>query len=366
MEMADVGVGSRDPVRCARACVCRDARPRPLPHLVDARNAYLMDIGEHRIEILFCGKCRGYRPICPAAATPDLAAELAIAESERPRPIIKWVGGKSQLLPELIARMPARYDRYYEPFAGGAALFFYVLPARGMLSDANADLIGLYRALQVDCHGVARELAVHQVNHRLHGASHYYGVREIWNGLYDRSTYIDVRRAAMFVYLNKTSFNGLWRVNRNGEFNVPAGKYAAPAIYRPVELESASEALAHVGLLHADYLAATTGAVRGDFVYFDPPYDPISSTSNFVGYSGAFNRDDQALLAERARELVGRGVHVMLSNSDTPFIRKLYKGFRIDRVACTRSINSDATKRGAVYEVIITGKAEPTRTKRSA
>ncbi|HWO18633.1 MAG TPA: DNA adenine methylase [Kofleriaceae bacterium] len=266
-------------------------------------------------------------------------------------PIIKWVGGKTKLLPELLARMPPRFERYYEPFAGGAALFFRVAPPRAALSDSNADLIGLYTAVVSDVEAVIRKLEHHR---KVHDERHYYETRARWND--HDATWSPVERAATFVYLNKTCFNGLWRVNRAGDFNVPIGRYTDPPICVPETLRAAQAALSRAHLRCGDYRDAIADAARGDFVYFDPPYDPVTPTASFTSYTaGAFGPDDQRALADTARALVARGCRVMLSNSDTPFVRSLYRGFKIDRVKCARAINSNAARRGEVDEVIVVG-----------
>jgi DNA adenine methylase len=162
-------------------------------------------------------------------------------------------------------------------------------------------------------------------------------------------------RAAAFIYLNKTCFNGLWRVNRSGAFNVPIGRYTDPPICVPEALRAAQQVLSRAEIRRADYRTAVTDARAGDFLYFDPPYDPITPTANFTSYTAdAFGPDQQHELADTARALVAKGCRVMLSNHDTPFIRSIYKGMRIDRVKCSRAINSNAAKRGDVDEVIIT------------
>ena len=266
-------------------------------------------------------------------------------------PIIKWVGGKTKLLPELLARMPPHHERYYEPFAGGAALFFRVAPRRAVLSDSNTDLIGLYTTVVNDVEAVIRKLERHRAEH---DQRHYYEMRARWNE--QGASMTAVERAAAFIYLNKTCFNGLWRVNRAGDFNVPIGRYTDPPICVPETLRAAQAALARARLRSGDYRQAVEDAARGDFIYFDPPYDPVTPTASFTSYTaGAFGPDDQRALAETARELVARGCRVMLSNSDTPFVRSLYRGFRIDRVKCARAINSNAARRGEVDEVIVVG-----------
>lgn len=266
-------------------------------------------------------------------------------------PIVKWVGGKTKLLPELTARMPAHFGRYFEPFAGGAALFFRVAPTRAVLADSNADLIGLYAAIRKDPAAVIRRLEHHRA---AHDQQHYYDTRARWND--PAASWSAADRAATFIYLNKTCFNGLWRVNRAGDFNVPIGRYTDPPICVPESLRAAGAALTRASLRCADYRTAVADAARGDFLYFDPPYDPVTPTASFTSYTaGAFGPEDQRALAETARALVARGCRVMLSNSDTPFVRSLYKGFRIDRVKCARAINSNASRRGEVDEVIVVG-----------
>ena len=266
-------------------------------------------------------------------------------------PVVKWVGGKTKLLPELMARMPERYNRYYEPFAGGAALFFRLAPKRAVLADYNHDLVGLYTTIAKDVNAVIRRLEMH---HKAHSETHYYQTRERWN---DREvSWSTPERAAAFIYLNKTCFNGLWRVNRSGAFNVPIGRYTDPPICVPEALRAAQQVLSRAEIRRADYREAVADAKAGDFLYFDPPYDPITPTANFTSYtSNVFGPDQQQELADTARQLIAKGCYVMLSNSDTPFIRSIYKGLKIDRVKCARAINSNAAKRGDVDEVIITG-----------
>jgi DNA adenine methylase len=272
-------------------------------------------------------------------------------------PIVKWVGGKSKLLGELEARVPGSYRRYFEPFLGGGALFFRLTPAAGAaaLSDTNAELIGCYRAVRDDVEGVIAALLRHR---RAHSDAHFYRVREGWNaGAPSPSRTADVERAAAFLYLNKTCYNGLWRVNRRGAFNVPVGRYDNPSILDAARLRAAARALAGQILEVAPFESALVSAERGDFVYFDPPYHPVSDTAHFTSYTAdKFGPDDQERLAAAFRALDARGCAVMLSNSDTPFVRRLYAGHRIDRVWCARAINSRGDRRGAVAEVIVTNR----------
>ena len=274
--------------------------------------------------------------------------KLAPASAE---PIVKWPGGKSRLLAELLARLPATWQRYYEPFAGGAALFFRLAPRRAVLADLNADLIATYRAIVDDVDGVARQLRRYK---EAHGEAHYYATRTDWNTR--RQSWSAVKRAATFIYLNKTCFNGLWRVNRAGDFNVPVGRYTNPTIYSLASLRAARDVLVHAELRAGDYREALRDAGEGDLIYLDPPYHPVSATASFTSYTaGSFSAADQRALSDTARELAARGCHVVLSNSNTELIHSLYRGFRIDRVRCSRSINSVGDRRGDVDELIILG-----------
>jgi DNA adenine methylase len=215
----------------------------------------------------------------------------------------------------------------------------------------------LYRELRDNVDGVIRRLRVHK---RLHAErprgrrAYYYEVRDRWN---DRAIeWKPADRAATFIYLNRTCFNGLWRVNRAGEFNVPIGDYDNPTICATGRIRFASKLLARADIRTGDYAHAIHDAKAGDFCYFDPPYDPISATSSFTKYGAdGFTRENQTELAAVARGLVDRGCHVMVSNNNTPFIRKLYRehGFTIARVSCGRAINSDAAKRGSITELLM-------------
>jgi DNA adenine methylase len=266
-------------------------------------------------------------------------------------PIIKWVGGKSKLLPELRARLPKTYKRYFEPFLGGGALFFALTPKDSVLGDMNGALIEMYKAVALDVDNIIETLDMHRRAHARE--AYYYEIRTMWN----EGCWADVpaARAAAFIYLNKTCFNGLWRVNRSGEFNVPRGDYANPTVFDPAALRAASDVLRKASLRKTGYEQTTASATAGDFVYFDPPYDPVSKTSNFTSYTkDAFGKDQQKQLANHARELHKRGVYVMVSNNDTEYVRSLYEDFCIDTVQCGRSVNSKGDKRGKVNEVIVT------------
>jgi len=263
---------------------------------------------------------------------------------------VKWVGGKGRLLSQLRPLLPPGVEqmRHVEPFVGGGALFFSRGPRRALLTDINPTLISTYTAIRDDVKGVIgglRRLAGQ------HSKERYYEVRARYNQ--DRRIGTS-KRAAMFIYLNKTCFNGLHRVNRKGEFNVPAGSYKSPRILNEAALRSASKALQGADLRCTSFDALLESARPGDFIYFDPPYAPVSVTANFTSYArDGFSQDDQRRLRDVYKALDRRGCKLMLSNSDVPFIRDLYGGFRVDMVAAPRAINCDATKRGKVREVVV-------------
>lgn len=271
--------------------------------------------------------------------------------SAQATPVIKWVGGKTRLLPALMDRVPAQFGRYFEPFAGGAALFFKLAPERAVLGDMNVDLIGLYEVLGRHVDDVDAVIYRMRQLEILHSREHFLEIRARWNT--PDVEWSSVERAATFIYLNKTCFNGLWRVNRAGHFNVPPGDCVTFDVDAD-NLRAAGVALRRAVLRRGEYRDTVSDAQAGDFVYFDPPYDPVTKTANFTGYtSGSFGEAQQRELAEFARDLISRGCKVMLSNSDTPLIRELYRGFRIDAVHRSGSINSDPSRRGKVAELVI-------------
>lgn len=283
-------------------------------------------------------------PHIPFAAGPDLSA------TQPASPFIKWVGGKGKLLTQLSPMLPpgAPLMRHVEPFIGGGAMFFARRPERALLCDINPDLIGTYTAVRDNVDGVIRSL---QSLARDHNAENYYRVRDRYNRQ-DRAT--TTTRAAMFIYLNKTCFNGLHRVNRKGEFNVPAGRYDDPRILNPEALRACSAQLSKADLRCQGFESLLETAKPGDFIYFDPPYAPVSTTANFTSYAQTgFGRDDQVRLRDVYRELDRRGCRLMLSNSDVPFIRDIYADYNIDVVAAPRAINCDAKSRGKVTEVVV-------------
>lgn len=263
---------------------------------------------------------------------------------------MKWVGGKGKLLPQLLPMLPAGVEkmRHVEPFAGGAALFFARQPARALLCDVNESLIDTYLAVRDEVESVIA--ALHPLA-RAHGEGSYYRVRERYNARMGLSR---AERAAMLIYLNKTCFNGLYRVNGRGEFNVPEGRYANPRILDEEGLRAASRALQNAEIVHGSFEAMLALAKPGDFIYFDPPYEPSSRTANFTGYAGhGFSQDDQRRLRDVFAALDRRGCKLMLSNSDVPFIRELYATWRIDRIAAPRTVSCDPRTRGLVSEIVV-------------
>lgn len=264
-------------------------------------------------------------------------------------PIVKWAGGKAHLLPELVKRVPP-HARYFEPFAGGAALFFALRPRRAVLNDANADLIVTYRAVATRPLDVLAWLAFHDSEHRLQNpGAHYRAARARWNA--NRYPSAETRAAA-FLYLNRVCFNGLWRVNRAGEFNVSMGAYKNPTICNRDAILAASAALQGVELRCGDYRLGCADADAGDFVYFDPPYDGCG----FDYHADGFGAEQQRDLADAARDLIRRGVHVLLSNADTSLVRTLYADFDLHVVQRPGTMNSDPTKRSKVDELVIVGR----------
>lgn len=263
------------------------------------------------------------------------------------RPFLKWAGGKRRLLAQYAPLLPAEIRGYHEPFLGSGAVFFFLRPrlqGRICLSDRVGELAATYRAVRDDVEGVIRRLRRHT-----YGKEHYYRVRA-----QNPKRLSPAGRAARFIYLNRTGFNGLYRVNRRGEFNVPFGRYVNPTICDAEGLRAASAALAEAAVEVGGFSVLPKKVRPGDFVYLDPPYHPLGGTSNFTAYtSDGFGDGEQRRLAETCRALDEKGARFMLSNSDTPLIHTLYKGFRIGRAFALRAINSNPARRGRIAELVI-------------
>lgn len=300
------------------------------------------------------------------------------------RPLLKWAGGKRQLLPALRRYYPPTFNRYIEPFAGSGAVFFDLFSAGRLdgrevsLSDMNPDLIGCYLAVRDHTEAVIAGLGELEREHRSADRATYYDVRDC---RFNPQRTAAVHRAgaagraalassytpglaAMFIYLNRTGFNGLFRLNRDGDFNVPAGRYARPRICDPAQVRAVARALAseRVSLECVAFEEALAGARAGDFVYCDPPYVPLSRTANFAQYTAkGFTAVDHARLVEAVLKAVGRGAVVLLSNSSAPEVEAAYgsriarqAGLTLQRVPARRAINSRASARGFVDELVIT------------
>ncbi|MBI1320554.1 MAG: Dam family site-specific DNA-(adenine-N6)-methyltransferase [Candidatus Hydrogenedens sp.] len=277
---------------------------------------------------------------------------MATDEAYKPRPFLKWAGGKGQLLPELTAAVAEarKFKAYHEPFVGGGALFFALQGGGALaeksvrLSDTNPRLIDLYLAIRDDVSGVIRHLKKHAA---AHDETYYYATRA-------EIPKTSSARAARLLYLNRTCFNGLFRENSKGEFNVPMGRYKNPAICDEPKLRAASAALAQADIACRPFESVLDHAAKGDFVYFDPPYAPVSATAQFTSYhQDGFGTADQERLADVCAQLHRRKVKFLLSNSDVPLIRDLYKDFQVSQVFATRMVNSRADRRGKVAEVLV-------------
>jgi DNA adenine methylase len=281
---------------------------------------------------------------------------------KRPSPFVKWAGGKGRLLAQFQPYVPARFGRYIEPFVGGGAVFYHLynqgrLPGKEVvLIDHVEELINGYRVVQGQVEALIEELERHEP-HKL-DADYYYRVRA-WDRQPEYAQRSDVERAARFLFLNRTCYNGLYRVNRKGQFNVPFGRYDNPNVCNAGNLRAASRALQGVTLELGDFGRCLEWAGPGDFIYLDPPYHPLSDTSNFTSYTAtAFGVEDQRRLADLFRELDGRGCQVMLSNSSTPLIRELYQGYAQVEVQAIRAISSRGDGRGAIPELLVLNRRE--------
>ncbi len=268
-----------------------------------------------------------------------------------PRPFVKWAGGKAQLTDELLVRTPESFRNYYEPFVGGGALFFSLYRAdrirRAWLSDLNSELVDTYIAIRDDVEALIGLLSTYR-----HDRDFFYKIRN-----YKPEELSLVERAARLLYLNKTCYNGLYRVNKQGQFNVPFGSYKSPKICDEPNLLAVSQALQGVKIACKSFETVARKASKQDLVYFDPPYEPLSKTANFTSYQkDGFTQDSQRLLRDVCHKLTKREAKVILSNSSAALIHELYgsNGFHIDEVQANRAINSNPAKRGKLTELIVT------------
>ena len=276
-----------------------------------------------------------------------MAVELEQLKQET-YPIVKWVGGKRQLMFELLKNMPQNYNRYFEPFIGGGALFFELQPDNAYISDMNDELINLYQVVRDNVDELITDLQKHDIS-----KEYFMEIRNI-DRTEDYENWSDVQKASRFIYLNRTCFNGMYRVNSKGEFNVPFGHYKNPRIIDENNLLNCSNLLERTEIKHADFSEILTKVQKGDFVYFDPPYVPLSETSSFTSYTkGGFDIDMQFKLRDVCDELDSMGVKFLLSNSDTKLVNELYESYNIKKVFASRQINANADGRGKITEVLV-------------
>ncbi len=265
-------------------------------------------------------------------------------------PFLKWVGGKRQLMPAINELLPNKFSTYYEPFVGGGAVLFELQPKKAIINDFNTELINTYIVIKENPEELIEDLKTH-----INEANYFYDIRAL-----DRHDAFEnlsnIKRASRVIYLNKTCYNGLYRVNNSGEFNTPFGKYKNPNIVNDVTIRAVSKYLNSndIKIINKDFESSLKNIRKGAFVYFDPPYDPISKSSNFTGYvQGGFDITEQIRLKNLCDKLDSKGVKFLLSNSATKLILDLYSEYNITFVKANRAINSDSSKRGEVEEVLI-------------
>ena len=265
-------------------------------------------------------------------------------------PFLKWVGGKRQLMPAILEHLPKKYGNYYEPFVGGGAVLFNLQPQQAVINDSNAELINVYQVIKNNLEELLEDLRTHK-----NEEDYFYKLRSLDRNN-DFQQISDVKRASRIIYLNKTCFNGLYRVNSAGEFNSPFGRYTNPNIVNEITLRAVNKYLNsnEITICSGDYSEVLTGIKKESFVYFDPPYHPISASSNFTGYTqGGFRTLDQVALKGFCDKLNEDGVFFLLSNSASDFIKDLYSNYKITLIKATRAINSNGEKRGEIDEVLI-------------
>lgn len=272
-----------------------------------------------------------------------------------PKPFVKWAGGKRQLIPKIAKHLPKNIVTYFEPFLGGGALLFHLLSEnknlKGYVSDLNSDLILSYITIRDNLGGLIKSLQKHSDNYFSNSKSYYYSIRE-------SNPKNQVEKVSRLLFLNRTCFNGLYRVNSKGKFNVPLGRYSHPNIVQEENLSLVNQFLNQNNIIIKcqDFSSTVEKAKKGDFVYFDPPYQPVSKTANFTSYTnGNFGLNDLKRLAKLSNELAKKGVNVLLSNSSSKQVRDLFssKNWEINKIETNRAINSDSNKRTGHFELLI-------------
>ena len=266
-------------------------------------------------------------------------------------PVVKWAGGKRQILDEITKYIPDEFSTYYEPFLGGGAVLFELQPEKAVVNDINQELMNIYQVIKENVDELIEDLKKHK-NER----EYFYKIREFDRDTERYSRLSRVERASRFIYLNKTCYNGLFRVNKSGEFNAPFGNYKNPNIVNENTLRAVSEYFNRANIIFTcqDFEAALQSAEKGDFVYLDPPYDPVSETASFTEYDkGGFDRGEQIRLKKVCDKLNEKGIKFLLSNSATDFIMDLYKDYKIKIIKAKRAINSKPDRRGDVDELLV-------------
>ena len=287
---------------------------------------------------------------------PAVPPSVRTSPAPRPlaEPVLKWAGGKRRLVEQYASHLEGKFKSYHEPFFGGGAVYFWLWNQLRLkrksarLCDINPELVNFYQVLQTQAEELIVEMERHQDQH---DQEHYYQVRQL-----SPNDLNPLQRAGRLLYLNRTCFNGLYRENSKGQFNVPMGRYKRPRISHPEGLRAASLALGQAVIEKAPFSAVEEHARKGDLVYLDPPYDPLTPTASFTSYTQhSFGTSQQKELSELFRRLSQRGVKVLLSNSDTPLIRELYQGFQVVEVSAARAINSKADRRQKITELLVIG-----------
>lgn len=266
-------------------------------------------------------------------------------------PVVKWVGGKRQIINQIVKYIPKSFSTYYEPFLGGGAVLFELQPKIAIVNDINAELINLYEVIKNNVDDLIDDLRQHR-----NEETYFYELRELDRNKEYYNHLTPIRRASRLIYLNKTCYNGLFRVNKAGQFNTPFGNYKNPNIVNEYTLKAVSSYFnkAQITFTCKDFNEALKGARKGAFVYLDPPYDPVSDTASFTGYDkGGFDQSEQIRLKNACDKLNEKGIKFLLSNSATDFIKDLYKDYKIEIIQAKRVINSKADKRGEIDEVLV-------------
>lgn len=267
------------------------------------------------------------------------------------KPILKWVGGKRQIMSEINKRLPKEYGNYFEPFLGGASVLMNINPEKAYVNDLNNELINVYEVIKQSPKELIENLKKHK-----NESDYFYKVRSLDRDKEKFQNMTNIQKASRIIYLNKTCYNGLYRVNLRGELNAPFGRYKNPLICDEENIKEVSHFFNEkdIRFFNEDFEQFLSKCKKNDFVYLDPPYDPINDSSNFTGYNAnGFGRNDQKRLKKLCDKLDKKGVKFLLSNSSTKFINDLYKEYKIDKIDAKRSINSKGNKRGSIKEVLV-------------